>query len=156
MNIFLSIFDANSSFFKHKLYAYNFSALAVCNILKFLWLWIIFSYHFSSSLYNFPYITLFNLTLAILNFRFFSPFYPQHPWHWMNFLQALWRTLLLAERLLWIASYWLLSKIGFKFIFAAFISALISHNSGFSCCLFWAAISSDVLCLWFLNHLCWS
>lgn len=78
MNTLLSNFNANSSFLKHKLYAYNFSALAVCNILKFLWLWIIFCYHFSSSLYNFPHITLFNPTLAILNFRFFSPFNPQH------------------------------------------------------------------------------
>lgn len=145
-----------SSFLKHKLYAYNFSALAVCNILKFLWLWIIFCYCFSSSLYNFPHITLFNPTLAILNFRFFSPFYPQHPWHRMNFLQALWRTLLSSERLLWTARYWLLSKIGFKFIFAAFMFSLISHSSGFSCSLFWAATSSLTCSLWFLNHLCWS
>lgn len=34
----------------------------------------IFFYHFSSSLYNFPHMTLFNPTLAILNIRIFSLF----------------------------------------------------------------------------------
>lgn len=82
-----------------------------CEIFKNSWLWIIFSYNFSSSLYNFPHINLSNPTLAISNFRFFCPFYPQHSWYWMNFLQALWRTLLSAERLLWIARYWQFQKL---------------------------------------------
>lgn len=70
-----------------------------------------FFYNFSSRLDNFPHTNLFNPTFAISNFRFFSHFYPQHPWHWMNFLQALWRTLLSAESLLWIARYWWFQKL---------------------------------------------